>query len=163
MRRAVFAAAVLCLVAGCGSEEETTPTSAPATTASAAEPTTEIFGEYERDVTQADIDEKGEQQDRAEGWTPPPSGKWRLTLSEGSMIATDPDAGSIAQEASVANGTLSIGRYIGSKGIAFCADDAPASYAVKAEGDELVLSPENEACGDREAILAGTWTRSSAG
>jgi hypothetical protein len=116
-------------------------------------------GEYERKVTQAEIDQKGEQA-RPEGWTAPPAGTYRLTLNAGSIVVTDPEGGSIGQELTVTDGTLTIGRYIGSDGVAFCRDDAPSSYGWELAGKELVLTPENEACGDREAILAGTWAKS---
>jgi len=161
VRVLVAIAAITVFATGCGSEDESATTTAGTGGAPEAQ-ATEPFGAYERNVTQAEIEEKGET-DRPEGWTAPLSGIYRLTLNEGSVIVVDPDGLSIAQEASVSDRTLNIGRYIGSKGIGFCADDAPASYAVEATADELVLSATSEECGDREAILAGTWTKSSDG
>ncbi|HEX2112092.1 MAG TPA: hypothetical protein VHF67_11120 [Gaiellaceae bacterium] len=157
MRTLATAAFLVVFVAGCGSDDDATTAAATAVEAS-AEPT-EPFGEYAREVTQAEIDEKGETV-RPEGWTAPPAGTYRLTLNAGSIVVTDPDGGSIGQELTLTDGTLAIKRYIGSEGLAFCRDDAPSSYAWEHAGDELVLTAKNEACGDREAILAGTWAKS---
>jgi hypothetical protein len=156
--RVLATAALVLLVSGCGSDEEPATTPAATATAPNAE-ATEPLGEYEREVTQAEIEEKGEKT-RPEGWTAPPAGPYRLALNAGSIVVTDPDGGSIGQELTVTDGTLMIKRYIGDAPLAFCAHDAPSSYAWEFAGDELVLTPKNEGCGDREAILAGTWKRS---
>ena len=158
MRALATAALLIVFVAGCGSEEEAA-TEAAATTGAANAEVTEPFGAYEREVTQAEIDEKGEKP-RPEGSTPPPAGTYRLALNAGSIVVTDPEGGSIGQELSVTGGTLVIKRYIGSGGIVFCTDDAESSYAWELAANELALTPKHEGCGDREAVLAGTWLKS---
>jgi hypothetical protein len=151
LRVLATAAAVALFVAGCGSDEEPAATPAATTDAPSAQ-TTEPFGEYEREVIQAEIDRT------AETPQPPPAGTYRLTLSSGTIVVVLPDGFSIAQELTATGGALTIGRYIGEGG--FCPDDRESSYGWEIAGGELVLSPRTESCGDREAILAGTWKMS---
>jgi hypothetical protein len=147
----VVVAAVLVLLAGCGSDEEAaTTTTAPE--AESAEP----FGEFEREVTQAELDRVAEK--RAEGEQTPPTGTYQLSLTEGVLLVSDPEGFSISQELTVADETLTLERYIGEGG--FCRDDDASVYAWQLEGDKLTLSPEDDGCADREAILSGSWSKS---
>lgn len=159
MRRLVpVAGALLLLVGGCGSDEEAATTTA-ATTASAEAEVTEPFGEYEREVTQADIDRTASTRVEGPGQEAPPPGTYRLSLNAGVIQAFAPDGFTISQELKVTGGTLEIERYIGRDGI-FCADDGPSSYTWELDGEKLILSPKNDTCADRDSVLTGSWTTS---
>lgn len=104
MRAALSVLVALVLSAsGCGSNgDEAATTTAPET-----QPAVEVFGEYERDVTQDDFERTAEK--RPEGLEVPPAGTHQLTLSEGTIVVVDPDGFSISQELTVTDGTLEIG------------------------------------------------------
>jgi hypothetical protein len=156
LRRFSVALVLLVVVAACGSGDDDATTTAAATTRAAEAQATDAFGEFEREVTQAEIDRKAEKS-QPEGWEPPPPGTHRLTLSSGTIVVTFSDGFSIGQEVTVTGDTLTIGPYIGEG--AFCRDDRDSSYNWEIAGEELVLSPSMESCGDREAVLTGTWTK----
>jgi hypothetical protein len=155
--RALFVVvAALLLLAGCASDEEAAPrTTTSETTTAEAAAAAAPFGEYEREVTQADLDRTAEK--RPAGFEIPPPGTYRLTLSEGNTIVVDPDGFSISQELTVVGGALKIGRYIG-EGF-FCPDDSASSYSWKLDGRKLVLAPTKDDCADRDSILTGSWTK----
>ena len=152
LRALLVVAAGLLLLGGCGSDEEAGRTTTAETTTAEAR-AGGPFGEYEREVTQADLDRTADQ--RSEGAEVPPVGTYRLTLSEGVLLVVDPDDFSISQELTVTDGTFKIERYIGEG--AFCADDSPSSYRWKLDGEKLTLSPQKDGCADRDSILTGSW------
>jgi hypothetical protein len=153
--RALFVVvAALLLLAGCASDEEAVPTTTTTETTT-AEAAAAPFGEYEREVTQADLDRTAET--RPAGSESPPPGTYRLTLSEGNIIVVDPDGFSISQELTVTRDALKIERYIG-EGF-FCPDDSASSYGWKLDGEKLILAPGKDDCADRDSILTGSWTK----
>jgi hypothetical protein len=149
-------AAVLLLAAGCGGEGDADE-AARTTTAAAEAQSPQPFGKYERRVTQADLDRNDSK--RTKGWETPPPGAYRLTLDRGVMQVVDPNGLYIAQELTVDGDTLRIERYIGESGIAFCPNDGPSSYNWELDGETLSLSPEDDACPDRDSILTGSWSK----
>ncbi len=148
---AIVAALVLVLASACGSNEPSgttaraTATQAPAGDDALLEP----FGEYEREVTKAEIRP-------SPGEEPPPPGTWHLTIDQGVIQVVDPGGFRFSQELTVEGDTLRIERYLGGDGV-FCKDDGPSSYTWTRDGDELTLAREHDRCPDREAILGATW------
>ncbi|MDQ3993735.1 MAG: hypothetical protein M3265_02935 [Actinomycetota bacterium] len=154
MRALFVVAAALLLLVGCASDEEAAPrTTSETTTAEAA--AAAPFGEYEREVTQAELDRTAEK--RPAGSESPPPGTYRLTLSEGNIIVVDPDGFSISQELAVTRDVLKVGRYIG-EGF-FCPNDSASSYSWKLDAEKLILAPDKDDCADRDSILTGSWTK----
>jgi len=156
LRRFAIAAVLLVFATGCGSRDDEAATTAAPTTGAAEAGRSDASGDYERAVTQAEIDRSAEES-QPKGWEPPPAGTYRLTLSSATIVVVDPDGFSIAQELTMTGDTLTIGRYVAEG--AFCRVDRRSSYRWEIAGDELVLSPKIESCGDRKAILTGTWTK----
>jgi hypothetical protein len=161
MRVVALAAALLLVLAGCGSDDEAgsdeSATTTVATTAPAESMAGDPFGLYEREVTQAEIDRTAAT--RPQGWEAPPPGTYRLNLTLGVLQVFDPNDLQISQELTVTDGTLEIGPYIGPERNAFCSPDGPAAYDWKFEEETLVLSPKEDACADRDSILTGSWSR----
>lgn len=159
------AAALLVLVLGaCGSgDDASAPTDADTRTAAGAGAPTDPYGEYEREVTQADLDRTAEKRSRRPTAELPPTGTWHLTLNTGVLEVVDPTDFRIAQEIEVTDTVLEIRRYFhvsgGQYGI-FCEDDSPSSYTWELDGDRLTLASETDACADRDSVLTGTWTTS---
>ena len=151
--------ALLLAAAACGGDDEDAANVAepgPATTAGPkAEAGDAVFGEYQRTVTRADLDRTAEK--RAEGSEVPPTGRYRLTLSEGAIVVVDPNRFSISQELTVTDDTLTVERYIG-EGF-FCPDDSPSSYRWTLDSERLTLAPQKDGCADRDSILTGAWTK----
>ena len=157
MRAAVPAVvALLLLTPACGSNgEEGATTSARETTAAADT----VFGDYEREMTQEDIERTAEERQNPQ--QAPSPGRVRLVVRDGVMQVWVPEGFSISQELTLTEDEWRIGPYIGSGMDAFCPEgDRPATYAWKLEGNELTLSPKDEGCADRDSTLTGTWSRS---
>jgi hypothetical protein len=57
--------------------------------------------------------------------------------------------------------TLEIQSYVDPSKASFCGPEAPqnASYTWKLHGDTLTLSPVEDRCADRNAMLTGSWVR----
>ena len=153
VRALAIAASLLLILPACGSDDEAAPT--PATTAAAAD-TTALFGRYEREVTQADIDRTAAK--RAEGQEVPAPGRHRLVVNQGVMQVFLPDGFQISLELTVEGDTWRIGRYTGGQGV-FCTDSGPATYTWKLDDDELTLTATSDACADRDSTLTGVWTK----
>jgi hypothetical protein len=141
------------LASGCGSEQDAAPTApADATTATAAdEAVSGPFGEFEREVTEAEIT-------TTPGQEAPPPGTWHLTLGPTVIQVVDAGGFRYAQELTVTGETLEIERYIGGDGI-FCEDDKPSTYSWRLDGDRLTLSPTKDECPDRMLILDAEWRK----
>jgi hypothetical protein len=143
--------AVLLFAPACGSNGD------EARTTGAREPTDAdaVIGDYERHMTRADIQRTAE--NRREGQQVPSPGKVRLVVRDGVMQVFVPEGFSISQELAITEDEWRIGPYFTED--AFCPGDRPTRYSWKLEGEELTLSPKDEACPDRDSTLTGTWTR----
>ena len=144
--------AIVASACGGGGDAGTTAASSappPATAAVAEEP----FGEYSREVAEDEIV-------ATPGEEPLATGRWRLTLGPSIIQVTDASGFRIAQELSVEGDALEVERYLGGDGI-FCEDDAASSYRWDLEGGTLTLTPENDDCPDRRAVLGATWEKAS--
>lgn len=147
--------AILLVAAGCGSDEEEARTT---TGREATRSIDAVIGDYAREITEKDIERTAAR--RRKGEQTPSPGKARLVIRERVMQVFVPEGFSISQELTVTDDEWHIGPYLGSGMDAFCAEgDRPATYTWKLEGDELTLSPKDEACPDRDSTLTGTWTK----
>jgi hypothetical protein len=143
-------------------------TSTDATTArvvAAPAPPTQLLGTWGRTVTAADVK-------KATSNSPPPPGRWEIRIgAEGWALGTGhaPTANSLSFDvAYLANGHLqmrpTIERlpYQGDQG-GFCNGVDPLftwTVSVDATSKTMTLNPSGrDPCGDRVAILQGTWTR----
>jgi hypothetical protein len=150
-----FAVALILLAPACGSNGEEAATT---TAAETADPTDAVLGDYEREMTEADIERTAAE--RRQRMQKPSPGRVRLVIRDGVMQVFVPEGFSISQELTVTEDEWRIGPYIGSGMDAFCPGaDRPATYTWKVEGEELMLSPKDDACADRDSTLTGTWTR----
>jgi hypothetical protein len=155
----------LALVAGCGSGHKA---ATAASTAAAAKPgTASLYGTYERDVTNADIErtdnvrsEAGPNQEK------PKPAHVVLTIAEGdpqsTITATGSDGFAAAMDMDAsASGKLDLSTYVDPGKGAFCGPEipAPASYSWKLQARTLVLTAQKDPCADRDSTLTGRWTR----
>ena len=103
---------------------------------------------------------------------PPPPGRWRLRISAAGWQLHDPTGGGLLFD--VGYGTarslqmrpaIEYPPYPNSNNGGFCQDTDPLwawTYSVGDNGKTLTLRPVgHDPCGDRIAILAGTWTRTA--
>jgi len=147
----------------------TGPESTDTTTArvvAAPAPPTPLVGTWERTVTAEDVK-------KATSNSPPPPGRWEIRIgAEGWALGTGhaPTANSLRFDvAYLAHGNLQMRPTIerppypndGNGG--FCEDTDPLftwSVSVDATSKTMTLNPSgHDPCGDRVAILQGTWTR----
>jgi hypothetical protein len=110
-------------------------------------------------MTSADLARTAGRRKEGPGQSPPPPGKYTLTLQAATLIVRDPTGFAIAEELTPTATTLTAGRYRGKD--SFCATKTgAATYGWHlVSGDRLILAPRSERCADREAVLAGTWRR----
>ncbi len=147
--------ALLLLASGCGSNGEEAETTAARDT---TEPADAVLGDYEREMTQEDIERTAET--RRKGEQTPNPGTVRLVVRDGVMQVFVPEGFSISQELTITADEWRIGPYIGSGMDAFCpTGDRPATYAWELEDNELMLTPKDEGCADRDSTLTGTWAK----
>jgi hypothetical protein len=126
-------------------------------------PPAALAGTWTRVVTPVDVQ-------KATSGQPPPPGRWRLRIGPIGWRLHDPTGGSQLFD----TGYLSAGDlqmrpaidyppYPKNNQGGFCADTDPLSawtYSVESGGKVLTLRPvAHDPCGDRIAILAGSWTR----
>jgi len=130
-------------------------------TAPAAPPAV-IARTWTRVVTPADVK-------KATSSQPPPSGHWRLQIGPTGWQLHDPQGGGVLFDVRYRPGgsmqmhpTIEYPPYPNSNIGGFCADTDPLwtwAYSVAGNGKTLALHPVgHDPCGDRMAILAGTWT-----
>ena len=127
-----------------------------------AAPPAALAGTWTRVVTSADVN-------RATSSQPPPSGHWRLQISPRGWQLHDPKGGGQLFDVGYQPGgdmqmrpTIEYPPYPNSNSGGFCADTDPLwtwTYSAAGHGKTLTLRPAgHDPCGDRTAILAGTWT-----
>jgi hypothetical protein len=156
--------ASLAPVVGCGSDDKS---ATPAPTTAAAKPgTASLYGTYERDVSQADIDRTDKIRSEGPGQVKPKPDHVVLTIAEGdpkgTITATGSDGFAIAMDIDAsASGKLDLPTYVDPRKGAFCGPEipSPASYSWKLNGRNLVLTPHKDPCADRDSTLTGKWTR----
>jgi hypothetical protein len=111
----------------------------------------------------------GEDVKKATSEGPPPTGQWNLMInSVGWVIKTPVGGGTISDVAYQSNGQVELRPTIEEPPFpndmngAFCEEPDPPflwSYAISNDGKTLTLHPVgNDPCGDRIAVLEGTWT-----
>jgi hypothetical protein len=133
----------------------------------APEPPAALTATWTRSLTTAD-------QNKAEPQYggPPPVGVWHLVFDQIGVWELDPMGSGVVNQYTVSGHTLMVYAPIwmapngvsrfGHTGIGGndCTQAGPfGSYTWTVSGSELTLRAKNEACGDRQAVLEGTWTR----
>ena len=117
---------------------------------------------WARQVTAADVRKATSDQ-------PPPAGRWRLRISPAGWQLYDPPGGGLLFDVGYGPAgslqmrpTIQYPPYPNSNKGGFCRDTDPLwawTYSVGDNGKTLTLrSVGHDPCGDRIAILAGTWT-----
>ena len=130
-----------------------------------AAPPAALAGTWARVVTPADVN-KSTTSER------PPSGHWRLQIGRTGWRLYDPDGGGQLFDVGLEPGgsmqmrpTIEYPPYPNGNMGGFCMDTDPLwtwTYSVAGHGKTLTLLPVgHDPCGDRVAILAGTWTMTS--
>lgn len=120
---------------------------------------------WARQVTATDVR-------KATSGQPPPPGRWRLRISPAGWQLHDPTGGGLLFDVGYRpSGGLQMRPaieyppYPNSNSGGFCEDTDPLwtwTYSVGDNGKTLALRPAgHDPCGDRIAILAGTWTRAN--
>ena len=123
-----------------------------------------LAGTWKRVVTQADIDRTASFREEPSGWEAPLTGPYTLVLANGSFSVRDKAGFAVAQTTRVdSGGAFDVLAYVDPGAGAFCPQWIPqnASYTWALQGSELVLTPVDDRCADRNSILAGHWTRGS--
>jgi hypothetical protein len=126
-------------------------------------PPTAFEGTWVRTVTPADVT-------KANSGMPPPAGHWELTIDRVGWKLLDPTGGELLFDVGyLSEGTLEMRPTIeyppfpNPNNGGFCADTDPIfnwTVAFGSGGRTLTLHPEgHDPCGDRIAILEGTWSR----
>ncbi len=148
---------------GASGEEEATDT-VRATVSGAPAPPSALAGTWSRVVTTADVKKAASDQ-------PPPAGRWELRIdSEGWHLRDPNDGTALFDVVDGASGRLQMRPTIAHPPIGnsdtggFCEDTDPISaWSSAIHGGRLVLHPVgHDPCGDRAAILEGTWTEAAA-
>jgi hypothetical protein len=132
-------------------------------TAAAPPPPTLRGVTWARQVTPSDVQ-------KATSGQPPPAGRWQLRISPVGWQLHDPDGGGLLFDVGYRPGgrlqmrpVIEYPPYPNSNSGGFCQDTDPLwpwTYAVGGGGTTLTLRPAgHDLCGDRIAILAGTWTQ----
>lgn len=138
-----------------------------ATTLAPPPPPAALAATWTRTVTPADVE-------LATSGMPPPPGKWELRIDPMGWQTLDPTTTTqwgLFDVAYNADGmlqmrpTIEYPPYPNYNQGGFCADTDPLwawTYSVGGDGSTLTLQPVgHDSCGDRIAILSGTWTRIS--
>ncbi|HXJ64745.1 MAG TPA: hypothetical protein VNN79_13405 [Actinomycetota bacterium] len=132
-----------------------------ATVSPAPAPPPGLAATWARVVTDADVG-------KATSNEPPPAGRWRLTIDPAGWHLRDPRGGSAFFDVAYGDsGKVQMRPVIAHPPIGnpdtggFCGDTDPLSaWSFAVDGGKLVLHPVgSDPCGDRAAILEGTWTR----
>ena len=127
-------------------------------------PPSNLAGTWSRTVTGADVL-------KATSGQPPPPGRWKVTIEKAGWHMTDPqNGGGLFDVAYLSATRLQMRPTIESPPFpnpsngGFCGDTDPLATwtaTVSSDGKSLTIGPATkDPCGDRVAILQGTWTRS---
>jgi hypothetical protein len=127
-----------------------------------AAPPAALAGTWTRVVTPADVTKSTSNE-------PPPAGRWRLQIGPTGWQLHDPHGGGQLFDVGLEPAgrvqmrpTIEYPPYPNSNMGGFCADTDPLwtwTYSVAGHGKTLTMRPVGQdPCGDRGAILAGTWT-----
>ena len=120
-----------------------------------------VAGRWSRVVAAADVT-------RASSQEPPPPGRWSVTLDDKGWHMRDPQGGGGTFDVAYRPGallqlrpTIETPPYPNPTNGGFCGDTDPLStWSYVVSGSTLRLRPTaTDPCGDRVAILAGTWRR----
>ena len=133
-----------------------------ASVAASAAPPAALAGTWTRVVTPADVKQATSDQ-------PPPAGRWRLQIGPTGWQLHDPSGGGALFDVGYRPGgsmqmrpSIDYPPYPQNDQGGFCTDTDPLwtwTYSVAGDGKTLTLRPAgHDPCGDRTAILAGTWT-----
>lgn len=173
----VVAAGALLGLSACGSDDTSAAKGGSAATQSGSSVPSALVGAWTRVMTKADVRRtQSFREDYGPGQSAPAPGKQLMTVEEaapqGRLAIAEPGAPDppIAMDI-VANaaGELRLVSYVDARKGTFCGVwrrggksdfiPIPAHYSWKVNGDSLTLKPTREGCADRDAILAGHWTR----
>ena len=127
-----------------------------------AAPPAALARTWTRLVTPADVN-------KATSDEPPPSGRWRLQIGPAGWQLHDPQGGGLLFDVGLVAGgraqmrpTIEYPPYGNANSGGFCTETDPLwtwTYSVGDGVKTLTLRPAgHDPCGDRTAILAGTWT-----
>ncbi len=125
-------------------------------------PPSKLAGTWSRIVTAADVQ-------KATSGQPPPPGRWKVTIEKAGWHMTDPqNGGGLFDVAYLSTTRLQMRPTIESPPFpnpsngGFCGDTDPLATwtaTVSSDGKSLTIGPATkDPCGDRLAILQGTWT-----
>jgi len=157
----VFSVGVVGLSCGAPPGRESSASSSPRTEAPA-----QFFGDYEREVTEADITAAGAQTPEVSSLRRVPAGLWRLTIKLDELRFFAPDSGFVYESfrqdptgpSSRRITLLDLWPNTQSK---FCpAGRAVGTYIWHRDGHDLVIVLVNDPeCHDRVAVVVGRWRR----
>lgn len=110
-------------------------------------------------------------QQKATSGSPPPVGRWRLAFTAAGIRTFDPDNSGVLSDLIYGpaghlslRATIETPPFPNTLNGGYCGDTDPThawSYVIGDGGRSLTLAPVGtDPCGDRVAVLAGTWTRS---
>jgi hypothetical protein len=126
-------------------------------------PPAPLAGKWERTITADDVK-------KATSGQPPPPGLWKIQIASKGWVMTDPqngggifDVGYLSASKLQMRPTIEAPPFPNPSNGGFCDDTDPLStwtVAVSSDGKAMSLNPAgHDPCGDRAAILQGTWTR----
>lgn len=126
-------------------------------------PPSSVAGDWQRTVTAADVK-------KATSSQPPPAGLWKITINSRGWVMTDPqnggamfDVGYLSASRLQMRPTIETPPFPNPNNGGFCDSTDPLStwtVSVSSAGTTMSLNPAHaDPCGDRAAILQGTWTR----
>jgi hypothetical protein len=127
-------------------------------------PPEQLSGSWQRTVTADDVR-------KATSGQPPPPGLWKIAIRSAGWFMTDPQGGGgtfdvayLAATRLQMRPTIEKPPFPNSSNGGFCDDTDPLwtwAVVVSSDGKTMSLDPTgHDRCGDRAAILQGTWSRS---
>lgn len=160
---AAFACIVGLVGLSCGTlpGRESSASSSPRTEAPA-----QFFGDYEREVTEADITAAGAQTREVTNFHRVPSGVWRLTIRPNELHFFAPDSAFVYEvfredSTGASSGRLTLLDIWPNTQSKFCPfGRAEGMYTWHRDGRDLVIvRVDDPECHDRVAVVVGRWRR----